>query len=125
MAILMPLIIPLAYHLPIDAGLDLAAVELTMVGTIGAILSGAVFGDHCSPISDTTIMSSMSSGSDHIDHVRTQLPYSLTVGVAAVTLGYIPAGYGLINPWLSNLVVVLVLLLVVRLFGRKAPFPSA
>ncbi len=124
MAILMPLIIPLAYHLPIDAGLDQAAVELTMLGTVGAILSGAVFGDHCSPISDTTIMSSMSSGSDHIDHVRTQLPYSLTVGVAAIALGYIPAGYGLINPWLSNLIVVAALLLFVRYFGRKAPFPS-
>lgn len=125
MAILMPLIIPLAYHLPIDAGMGAAAVELTMVGTVGAILSGAVFGDHCSPISDTTIMSSMSSGSDHIDHVRTQLPYSLTVGVVAVLLGYIPAGYGLINPWLSNLVVAAVLLLIVRFFGRKAPFPTS
>ncbi len=124
MAILTPLIIPLAYHLPVDAGLGAAAVELTMLGTVGAILSGSVFGDHCSPISDTTIMSSMSSGSDHVDHVRTQLPYSLSVGAVAVLLGYIPAGLGLLNPWIANIVVVAALLLVVRFLGRKAPFPT-
>jgi Na+/H+ antiporter NhaC len=49
-------------------------------------LGGGVFGDHCSPISDTTIVSSMASASDHIDHVRTQLPYALTAGFVAVVL---------------------------------------
>jgi Na+/H+ antiporter NhaC len=48
---------------------------------VAAVLSGGVFGDHCSPISDTTIISSMAAGSDHIDHVRTQLPYALMVAV--------------------------------------------
>ncbi len=60
---------------------------------VGAVLGGGVFGDHCSPISDTTIISSMASASDHIDHVKTQLPYALAAaGVAAVMyliLGFI------------------------------------
>jgi len=53
---------------------------------VAAVLGGGVFGDHCSPISDTTIVSSMASASDHIDHVRTQLPYALTAGFVAVVL---------------------------------------
>jgi Na+/H+ antiporter NhaC len=53
--------------------------------TVAAVLGGGVFGDHCSPISDTTIIASMASASDHIDHVRTQLPYAqLTGGCAAL-----------------------------------------
>lgn len=59
--------------------------------TIGAVLSGGVFGDHCSPISDTTIVSSMASASDHIDHVRTQLPYALLAGLVAI-LFYLMTG---------------------------------
>ena len=51
---------------------------------VGAILGGGVFGDHCSPISDTTIIASMASATDHIDHVRTQLPYALTAASVAV-----------------------------------------
>jgi tetracycline resistance efflux pump len=51
---------------------------------VAASLSGGVFGDHCSPISDTTIIASMAAATDHIDHVRTQLPYALTAGAVAV-----------------------------------------
>lgn len=58
---------------------------------VAAVLGGGVFGDHCSPISDTTIVSSMASASDHIDHVRTQLPYALTAGGIALVL-YAVAG---------------------------------
>ncbi len=119
MAILMPLIIPLSYHLPIDAGLSANQVELTMLGAFGAVLSGAVFGDHCSPISDTTIMSSMSSGADHMDHVKTQLPYALTVAFTCLLLGYLPAGLGLIHPLLSIVIIIAVLFVIIRLFGRK------
>ncbi|GAH37681.1 unnamed protein product, partial [marine sediment metagenome] len=60
---------------------------------ISAVLTGSVMGDHCSPLSDTTIMSSMFSGSDHIDHVKTQIPYALTASGVAV-LAYIVAGRG-------------------------------
>ena len=69
-AIMLPIAVPLA---------DVLGVHLPL--SVAAVLSGGVFGDHCSPISDTTIISSMAAGSDHIDHVRTQLPYALTVAV--------------------------------------------
>jgi Na+/H+ antiporter NhaC len=64
---------------------------------LAAVLGGGVFGDHCSPISDTTILSSMASGCDHIEHVRTQLPYAMSVGLVALFIGTLPTGYGL--PW--------------------------
>ena len=59
------------------------------------MLAGAIFGDHCSPISDTTILSSTASACDHMDHVRTQLPYALLVGVVGMLLGSIGTAYGL------------------------------
>ena len=77
-----------------------------------AVLDGAIFGDHCSLISDTTIMSSLSSGCDHVDHVKTQLPYALLAMVVAggfyLIMGYsgaaIPApvvyGSGILMLWL-------------------------
>ena len=60
--------------------------------TVAAITGGGVFGDHCSPISDTTIIASMASGCDHIDHVRTQLPYALLAAAASVVL-FVGAGF--------------------------------
>ncbi len=76
MAIGYPLLIPLVLDSPY------------LFASIAAILSGAVFGDHCSPISDTTIMSSMSSGCNHINHVRTQLPYAITVALISMFFCY-------------------------------------
>ena len=67
------------------------------------MLAGAIFGDHCSPISDTTVLSSRASGCDHVEHVRTQMPYALLVGVVCVTVGCIPAALG-VSPWISLLV---------------------
>jgi Na+/H+ antiporter NhaC len=70
----------------IAIGIPMAqALGANLYLTVAAALGGGVFGDHCSPISDTTIISSMASASDHIDHVKTQLPYALTAGgIAAV-----------------------------------------
>ena len=58
---------------------------------IGVVLSGGIFGDHCSPISDTTVLSSFGSSCNHIDHVKTQLPYALTVAGASL-VGYLITG---------------------------------
>jgi Na+/H+ antiporter NhaC len=92
MAIIMPLAIPLAVRLTsFHAGLTESPV---LTATVGAVLAGAVFGDHCSPISDTTIVSAFSSDCDVMAHVRTQLPYALTAAWVAVVCGYLPAGYG-------------------------------
>ncbi|MCG8472112.1 MAG: Na+/H+ antiporter NhaC family protein [Desulfobacterales bacterium] len=87
MGILMPLAIPLAFSINPDSSY--------MLMNIGAVLTGAIFGDHCSPISDTTILSSMGAACDHIDHTRTQLVYALTVAAITVVVGYLPAGLGL------------------------------
>lgn len=119
MAILMPIVIPLAHALPAEASLGAAAASGILLSSIASVLSGSVLGDHCSPISDTTIMSSMASGADHVDHVRTQLPYALTAGTAAVLLGTIPAGFG-ISPWIMLPVGALLLWLVVRQAGRPS-----
>jgi Na+/H+ antiporter NhaC len=84
--------------LPNVVGLAAALGEQTQLGvigmvaiSIGAVLDGAIFGDHCSPISDTTVLSSVASGSDHLDHVRTQAPYAFATGALAVTCGYLPS----------------------------------
>lgn len=123
MAILMPIIFPLGTALPLAGGLAAGPAETILLASVSAVLAGAVFGDHCSPISDTTIMSSMASGSDHVDHVRTQLPYALTVAVAAVLLGYLPAGFGF-KPWLSLPAGVLLLWLWLLRRGSR-PDPAA
>ncbi len=118
MAILMPLVYPLGAQLPVSAGYDPAVVTTIHLAAVRAVLAGAVFGDHCSPISDTTIMSSLASGSDHVDHVRTQMPYALTVATVAVVCGYLPAGFG-VSPWISLAVGALVLAGVMAKLGRK------
>ena len=120
MAILMPLVIPLGHALGVDLGLPAAENHHLLLGVISSVLSGAVFGDHCSPISDTTIMSSMASACDHIDHVRTQLPYALLAAVGGVLIGDIPTAFG-VSPFLSILLSTLVMLAVVMIFGRKVP----
>jgi len=97
MGIMMPMVIPLAYEL---AKVPIADGDLTIpFASAGSVLAGACFGDHCSPISDTTVLSSIGSGSKLLDHVRTQLPYALLVGTVSVVFGTLPAGYG-VNPWL-------------------------
>ena len=88
MAILIPTAIPVAFAIDQSYGLT------TMI-SLGAVLDGAIFGDHCSPISDTTIISSTASSCELMRHVRTQLPYSLTVAVIALIFGYIPSALGL------------------------------
>lgn len=120
MAILTPIVIPIAYHLPMaDATIEATTKAHILISSIAAILAGSTFGDHCSPISDTTIMSSMASGSDHVDHVRTQMPYALVVAFVSIIFGFIPAGFGIAGGW-ELLVGGLVLFLFVRFYGKKA-----
>jgi len=89
--------------------------------TIASVLSGGMFGDHASPISDTTILSSMSSGCEHADHVNTQLPYACVTGLSALITFLIAGFTGSIWCLLSGLVIHGVLLLsITRLFGIPA-----
>ncbi|MEZ4388375.1 MAG: Na+/H+ antiporter NhaC family protein [Candidatus Krumholzibacteriia bacterium] len=118
MAILMPLVFPLGAILPGSEGLAAGTALGIHLASTSAVLAGAVFGDHCSPISDTTIMSSLASGSDHVDHVRTQLPYALTVGLLALICGYLPAGFGA-PAWVGLATGAVLLAAVVLVCGRR------
>ena len=119
----MGLIIPISIQTVVDLtslqGITSVSGEPVLLASVSAVLAGAIFGDHCSPISDTTVMSSMASGCDHVDHVRTQLPYALTVAGAAILLGYIPVGFGL-PPVIGLLLGSAALFGVVRWLGRPA-----
>ncbi len=104
MAIIEPLVIPVCHNLAVAAGHEPGASTymVYMLATIGSVLAGSIWGDHCSPISDTTILSSMASGCDHIAHVRTQLPYAMTGGLLAIAVGSVPVAMGL-PAWVSLL----------------------
>jgi Na+/H+ antiporter NhaC len=117
MTILFPVLVPLAVAM--GGGVGFGAGYSIALGTISAIMAGAVFGDHCSPIADTTIISSMASACDHIDHVRTQLPYALVVALIAIAVGEIPTAFG-VPPWVALPAGVLVMFIVLRVFGRSA-----
>jgi Na+/H+ antiporter NhaC len=95
MAIMLPLVIPLTVALGGAATYPGGEQVGILLGATGSVLTGAIFGDHCSPISDTTVLSSTASACDHVDHVRTQLPYALLVAVVAMLLGNIGTAYGL------------------------------
>ncbi|MCB9887271.1 MAG: hypothetical protein H6838_17405 [Planctomycetes bacterium] len=91
MAILLPNVVLLAHELGRDGTFfGPGGSDLLLLLGIAAVLEGAIFGDHCSPISDTTLLSSLSSGCDHVEHVVTQLPYALLAMTVTVLFGYLP-----------------------------------
>lgn len=118
MAILFPVVIPLAVAM--GAGVGFAGGEhyTILLGSVSSVMAGAVFGDHCSPISDTTVLSSMSSACDLIDHVNTQLPYALLVAVVALIVGEIPAAFEWIHPVWGILAGLVILYVVLRVYGE-------
>ena len=105
-AIIMPISLPIAHTFGVP-------MELM----IGASLSGGVFGDHCSPISDTTILASTAAGSDHVEHVKTQLPYSMTVGISSI-IGFLVGG--LISPILGLIVTAISIVTALFIFSKIA-----
>jgi Na+/H+ antiporter NhaC len=119
MSILIPLLIPLAIQLFGDIN------SVMFLATFSAIISGATFGDHCSPISDTTILSSLASGADNVDHVQTQLPYALVVGGVAVLFGFLPVGFIAESSYLTGVLFyalsIAALYLVLRYVGKPLP----
>ncbi len=117
MGILMPLVIPLTWNIMQANGIADPTHYYILYNAVSGVLAGAVFGDHCSPISDTTILSSMASGCDHIAHVNTQLPYALTVGFVAILLGTIPTGFGF--PWWISMIITSVVLIAFLYFYGK------
>lgn len=118
MAIMMPIVVPLAVALSATIALPPEGAHVILLGAISSVLAGSVWGDHCSPISDTTILSSMASSADHIDHVRTQLPYALAVGFVGMLVGDIPTAFGM-PPWISLVLGAAILLGILYLFGKR------
>ncbi len=118
MAILYPLILPSSWLIAQEYGMDYDQSMAIFYNVVSTVLAGSVLGDHCSPISDTTILSSLASSCNHIEHVRTQLPYALTVGLVAIFLGTLPAAYG-VPTYILFVVNLIVLYLVVIVFGKK------
>ena len=114
MSILMPLAIPLGW------AVSTGDMNFTIVCTSG-VLTGAIFGDHCSPISDTTILSSMGTSCNHIDHVQTQIYYAVFVACIAIFIGYIPAAFGV--PWFVCIPAGIVVMFVgLKILGEKVDF---
>ena len=114
MGILLPTMVPLAAQL----GDGTPTAMLILMLCFAAVLDGAIYGDHCSPISDTTIMSSIAAGSDHIDHVRTQMPYATLAMLFAAGCGYVGVALGL-SPWLALPLGIIGVGLVLRIVGRS------
>ena len=114
MGILTPLSIALAVRMESTGQYDSTIV----LATCGSVLAGAIFGDHCSPISDTTVLSSQASGCHHVAHVRTQMPYAITVAAVCVLFGTMAAPLGY-SPWISLIVGTIVLAVLMRLVGKQ------
>ena len=117
MGILLPIVIPLAAVEPGPGAVWLLAAS-------AAVLDGAIFGDHCSPISDTTVMSSAASGCPHDEHVVTQLPYALTVMLAAAGLGYVGIALTGWPAWVALAAGAALLAGFLRLVGTRATAAS-
>ena len=119
MSILIPLIVPLSVQMFGDVH------SVMFWATFSAIISGATFGDHCSPISDTTILSSLASGADNVDHVQTQLPYALTVAAVALLFGFLPIGLIPNASYLTGILLYILsiasLYFILRYYGKPLP----
>jgi Na+/H+ antiporter NhaC len=110
MGILMPMVVPLTFAIAPDS-MPIA------FASVGAVLSGACWGDHCSPISDTTVLSSLGTGCDHVSHVRTQLPYAMATGVISVVAGTLPIGFGA-PVWVCLVIGAVVCFACIRILGK-------
>ncbi len=118
MAILYPFVIPVAWELSILEQLPHEEAMAILYNVVSVVLAGSVFGDHCSPISDTSILSSLSTQCNHIQHVKTQLPYAITVAIISLVIG------GVLFPlqlhWTINYLIGIGLIIItIYVLGRK------
>ncbi len=118
MAIVIPLVIPLTVTLGGAEGFGAGGEYSILLGAISSALAGAIFGDHCSPISDTTVLSSTAAACDHVDHVRTQLPYAVVVALLAMVVGDVGTALGL-SVWVALVASIAILAGGLKLFGTS------
>ncbi|MGD9992511.1 MAG: Na+/H+ antiporter NhaC family protein [Salinivirgaceae bacterium] len=118
MAILYPLLLPATWLITQEFSYTHDNSLAIFYNVVANVLAGSVLGDHCSPISDTTILSSLASQCPHIEHVRTQMPYALTVGAVAAFIGVLPGAMG-VPSWITFPVGIFLLFLLVKLIGKK------
>ena len=119
MALMLPLILPVAWStLVADGGVSADNMHI-IYSSLASVLAGSIWGDHCSPISDTTVLSSLSTNCDHMEHVRTQMPYALTVGAVSLLVCVLPSAFG-IPWWITMPVAALLLVGIVRVFGKHS-----
>ncbi len=118
MAILFPLVIPITWSMTYDAGWEESQALPIFYNAISCVLAGSVFGDHCSPISDTSIISSLASSCNHIQHVRTQIPYALAVALVSLFVGTSGSAIG-VPVWLCMILAIVVLIFLVKFLGKK------
>ncbi len=117
LAIMVPIIMPISISLGESAGLVGPELLAATMAPLGAVLGGAIFGDHASPISDTTILSSTGAGCPHLEHVATQAPYAVFVAVCAI-LGYLVSGF-VFSPWAGLAVATAAFVAGLYIFGRR------
>jgi len=118
MAIMYPLILPTTWLLCGRAGLPYEESIGIFAHVVSTVIAGSVFGDHCSPISDTTILSSLASSCNHIQHVKTQMPYAITVAIVALIIGTLPIAYG-VSVFVVYPAMIGTLWLIIRYYGKK------
>lgn len=122
MGILMPLVVPLAWQIGNSTGIPNEITLEVIYASVSAVLAGSVWGDHCSPISDTTILSSIATQCDHLEHVNTQLPYAMTVGVISI-IAMISALVLNVPIWIIYPAGVIIIIGIIYKFG-KIPDPK-
>lgn len=118
MAILYPLILPACWLVCKESSFNYDSSLAIFHNVVSCVLAGSVLGDHCSPISDTTILSSLASSCNHIDHVKTQMPYALTVGAVSIVFGTIPSALG-ISSIILYFLALLILFVIIHIFGKN------
>ncbi len=118
MGILMPMTIPLSYNILASGGTVVSPDHPVFLASLSGVLAGAIFGDHCSPISDTTVLSSQASGCDHVAHVWTQMPYALCVALVSIVCGTLPVALGA-SVWLLLPLGGVVLAILLRCIGQR------
>jgi Na+/H+ antiporter NhaC len=122
MGILMPLVVPLGWEIGNNTGLPMETTLEIIYASVSAVLAGSVWGDHCSPISDTTILSSIATQCDHVEHVNTQLPYAMIVGTISI-LAMIAAIVLNISVWIIYPAGIAIIVGIIYKFG-KIPDPA-